>query len=53
MPVIILSDKYNVTRYDIEQIARLDTIDNEVWYLHLLHKQMKTPLQLNARWYIN
>ncbi|KAJ1349073.1 hypothetical protein KIN20_004517 [Parelaphostrongylus tenuis] len=31
MPVILLSDNYNVTRDDIEQIARLDTIDNERW----------------------
>ncbi|KAJ1356825.1 hypothetical protein KIN20_014635 [Parelaphostrongylus tenuis] len=31
MPVILLADNYNVTRDDIEQIARLSTIDSERW----------------------
>ncbi|KAJ1363929.1 hypothetical protein KIN20_023895 [Parelaphostrongylus tenuis] len=31
MPVILLADSYNVTRDDIEQIAKLDIIDSERW----------------------
>ncbi|KAJ1346226.1 hypothetical protein KIN20_000974 [Parelaphostrongylus tenuis] len=31
MPVILIADNYNVTRDDIEQIARLNTLDSEQW----------------------
>ncbi|KAJ1356830.1 hypothetical protein KIN20_014642 [Parelaphostrongylus tenuis] len=31
MPVILLAHNYNVTRDDIEQIARLNSLDSEQW----------------------
>ncbi|KAJ1356831.1 hypothetical protein KIN20_014644 [Parelaphostrongylus tenuis] len=38
MPVILLADNYNITRDDIEQIARLNTLGSEQWS----HEQAQT-----------